>query len=102
MRYIGLEMLVPLTAYPSKLSMIKQQQEVIFASLKDKDISVRRRALDLLYCMCDGTNAKPIVDELIQFLSVSDYDLREEMILKIAILTERFAMDPSWYVDVIL
>jgi len=34
--------------------------------LKDPDISIRRRALDLLYGMCDVTNAKEIVEELLQ------------------------------------
>jgi hypothetical protein len=29
-------------------------------------LSIRRRALDLLYGMCDVTNAKDIVEELLQ------------------------------------
>lgn len=62
-------------------------------SLKDRDISVRRRALDLLYSMCDTTNSKVIVGELVRYLQVADYNLREEMVLKIAILTERFATE---------
>lgn len=52
--------------------------------------------------MCDKNNSKVIVDELIRYLHVSDYDMREEMILKIAILTEKYATDPYWYLDVIL
>lgn len=102
MRYIGLEMMAPLSAYPNALTVIKTHQDIVLASLKDKDISVRRRGLDLIYCLCDTSNSKTIVDELVRYLSVADYDLREEMILKIAILTEKFATDPSWYLDVIL
>jgi hypothetical protein len=66
-------------------------------SLKDRDISVRRRALDLMYSMCDTTNAKVIVGELVRYLQVADYNLREEMVLKIAILTERFATEVSMF-----
>ena len=31
-------------------------------------VSIRRRALDLLYGMCDVSNAKDIVEELLQVL----------------------------------
>jgi hypothetical protein len=37
---------------------------------------------------CDTTNAKTIVGELVRYLQVADYNLREEMVLKIAILTD--------------
>ncbi|KAG9711697.1 Adaptor protein complex AP-2 alpha subunit, partial [Aureobasidium melanogenum] len=71
-------------------------------SLRDRDISVRRQGLDLLYSMCDTTNAKPIVGELLKYLQTADYAIREEMVLKIAILTEKYATDIQWYVDISL
>ena len=107
-----------LAACSSSLEPVKKHQDTIILSLKDRDISVRRRALDLLYSMCDTTNAKVIVGELVRYLQVADYNLREEMVLKIAILTERFATEVGikmttsmsllineqyeWYVDTIL
>ncbi|KAK6788013.1 hypothetical protein RDI58_016538 [Solanum bulbocastanum] len=82
--------------------IIKRHQAQIITSLKDPDISIRRRALDLLYGMCDVSNAKDIVEELLQYLSTAEFVMREELSLKIAILAEKFAPDLSWYVDVIL
>ncbi|GER39721.1 AP-2 complex subunit alpha [Striga asiatica] len=82
--------------------IIKRHQAQIITSLKDPDISIRRRALDLLYGMCDVSNAKDIVEELLQYLSSADFAMREELSLKAAILAEKFAPDLSWYVDVIL
>ncbi|THU66492.1 hypothetical protein C4D60_Mb05t14730 [Musa balbisiana] len=82
--------------------IIKSHQAQIIISLKDPDISIRRRALDLLYGMCDVTNAKDIVEELLQYLNTADFAMREELALKAAILAEKFAPDLSWYVDVIL
>ena len=32
----------------------------------------------------------------------ADYSIREEMVLKVAILAEKYATDYKWYVDVIL
>ncbi|CAL0321961.1 unnamed protein product [Lupinus luteus] len=82
--------------------IIKRHQAQIITSLKDPDISIRRRALDLLYGMCDISNAKDIVEELLQYLSTAEFAMREELSLKAAILAEKFAPDLSWYVDVIL
>jgi AP-2 complex subunit alpha len=50
--------------------------------------------------MCDSTNSQKIVQELLKFLQTADYAIREEMVLKIAILTEKYATDVKWYVDI--
>src|SRR5271168_168701 len=101
-RYLGLEAMTHLAARAETLDPIKQHQEIIIGSLKDRDISVRRKGLDLLYSMCDATNAQPIVGELLQYLQNADFAIREEMVLKIAILTEKYATDIQWYVDISL
>lgn len=102
LRYLGLETMAHLAACADSLEPIKRHQETIMMSLRDKDISVRRRGLDLLYSMCDMSNAKTIVSELLRYLQVADYAMREEMVLKIAILAEKFATAYSWYLDIIL
>ncbi|KAJ7783783.1 adaptin N terminal region-domain-containing protein [Mycena maculata] len=101
-RYLGLDTMAHLAARADSLEPIKKQQNIIILSLRDKDISVRRRALDLLYSMCDVDNSELIVGELLRYLKVADYALREEMVLKIAILTEKYASSYKWYVDTIL
>lgn len=68
----------------------------------ERDVSVRQRAVDLLYAMCDKSNAEEIVSEMLSYLETADYSIREEMALKVAILAEKYASDYTWYVDVIL
>ncbi|KAJ3206516.1 hypothetical protein HDU83_000366 [Entophlyctis luteolus] len=103
-RYLALETMCHLAATGARncIDALRVHQDTIIASLKDKDISVRRRALDLLYSMCDQTNVRIIVAELLLYLQIADFAIREEMVLKIAILAEKFAMEYSWYVDVVL
>ena len=101
-RYLGLDTLAHLAARADSLEHIKTHQAHVISSLRDRDISVRRRALDLLYSMCDVDNSEVIVGELLQYLKVADYALREEMVLKIAVLTEKYASSYRWYVDTIL
>lgn len=101
-RYLGLEAMTHLAARAETLDPIKKHQSIIIGSLRDRDISVRRQGLDLLYSMCDSTNAAPIVSELLKYLQTADFAIREEMVLKIAILTEKYATDVQWYVDISL
>ncbi|CAM9996870.1 unnamed protein product, partial [Sphacelaria rigidula] len=63
---------------------------------QDADISIRRRALDVLFVMADEENAADIVQELVTYLATSDAAIREEMVLKIAILAEKFTDDLNW------
>jgi AP-2 complex subunit alpha len=99
-RYLGLETMARMARIGGTLETIKKHQASIQFSLKDGDISIRKRALDLLYTMCDETNAREIVDELIKYLETADYAIREELVLKIAILGERFSPegDKKWCV----
>ncbi|KAF4123875.1 AP-2 complex subunit alpha [Geosmithia morbida] len=101
-RYLGLEAMTHLASRTETLGPIKAHQDIILGSLKDRDISVRRKGLDLLYSMCDTDNAQVIVAELLQYLQSADFSIREEMVLKIAILCEKYATDVQWYVDISL
>ena len=101
-RYLGLMIMAKLAQIEGSVEGAKKHQATVLVSLKDADISVRRRALDLLFVICDTDNADRIVDELVAHLVVADASIREEMVLKIAILAEKYATDLRWYVDTIL
>ena len=46
----------------------------------ERDVSVRQRAIDLLYAMCDHTNAQTIVEELLHYLEKADYSIKETLV----------------------
>ncbi|KAK6027424.1 adaptin region [Ostertagia ostertagi] len=103
LRYLALESMCLLATSEFSHETVKKHQETIINSLKtERDVSVRQRAVDLLYAMCDRTNASEIVSEMLSYLETADYSIREEMVLKVAILAEKYATDYTWYVDVIL
>ena len=102
-RYLALETMAHIAATGDPLKTLQSQQDIVILSLTDKDISIRRRALDLLYSMCNAENARHIVGELLTYLTDNtDYEFQEELVLKIAILAEKFVSEYTWYVDVIL
>ncbi|CAD6190557.1 unnamed protein product [Caenorhabditis auriculariae] len=103
LRYLALESMCLLATSEFSHDAVKKHQETIINSLKtERDVSVRQRAVDLLYAMCDRSNANEIVAEMLAYLETADYSIREEMVLKVAILAEKYATDYTWYVDVIL
>lgn len=82
--------------------LMKEHMNTIIYSLRDPDASIRRRALDLIFALCDQDSATDVVNELLVYLNENDYTLKEELVLKIAILAEKFALNLNWYVDVIV
>lgn len=101
-RYLGLENMARLSTLPQVAAAVKRNLPQIVESLHDPDISIRRRALDLLYGMVDADNAQTVVQELLDYLVVSDFAIRDELVLKIAILAEKFPPSNRWYLDVVL
>lgn len=63
---------------------------------QDPDVSIRKRAMDLLFTMCDSSVADEVVSELLKYLTIADLSFREELVLKIAILAEKFAPTVQW------
>uniref|UniRef100_A0A8C7XB46 AP-2 complex subunit alpha n=1 Tax=Oryzias sinensis TaxID=183150 RepID=A0A8C7XB46_9TELE len=103
LRYLALESMCSLASSEFSHEAVKTHMETVIGALKtERDVSVRQRAVDLLYAMCDRSNARQIVAEMLGYLETADYSIREEIVLKVAILAEKYAVDYSWYVDTIL
>uniref|UniRef100_A0A5S6PZS4 AP-2 complex subunit alpha n=1 Tax=Trichuris muris TaxID=70415 RepID=A0A5S6PZS4_TRIMR len=103
LRYLALESMCLLATSEYSHEAVKKHLDTIIHSLKgERDVSVRTRAVDLLYAMCDKSNATEVVQEMLAYLQYADYSIREEMVLKVAVLAEKYAKEYGWYVDVIL
>jgi AP-2 complex subunit alpha len=102
-RYLALETMARLSHNEVLSSyLMREHMNTIIYSLRDSDLSIRRRALDLVFALCDQDSATNVVNELLVYLNEGDYSIKEELVLKIAILAEKFALNLNWYVDVIV
>lgn len=100
-RYLALNTLNALAAMADLREAIKVYQEQVVAALHDADISIRRRALTLLFSMCDASNVHSVIEELIKYFVTADFDIREELALKTAILAERYSVnDRMWFIEI--
>ena len=101
-RYLALECVASFSNLPYSEVIIQEKLESILVSLRDKDISLRRRALDILYLLCTAQIAERIIEELITYSSEAALQIKEELVLKIIILAEKFSEDILFYIDVVV
>eukprot|EP00356_Strombidium_inclinatum_P017014 CAMPEP_0170483004 /NCGR_PEP_ID=MMETSP0208-20121228/2770_1 /TAXON_ID=197538 /ORGANISM="Strombidium inclinatum, Strain S3" /LENGTH=241 /DNA_ID=CAMNT_0010755901 /DNA_START=675 /DNA_END=1397 /DNA_ORIENTATION=- len=102
-RYLALETMSRMANIDRKNQLIKRYIKVFFKNLRDKDISIRKIALNSLFGLCDQRMSGEVVNELLDYLQENnDYELKEEIVLKVAILAEKFAENLNWYIDVII
>ena len=102
LRYLALENIGRLAEVPAVAEALATHQSTITACLKDPDVSIRRRALDVLFACAGPTNAVSTVEHLLSALKLSDYAMREDIVLKAAVLAERFLPSLEWYIDSML
>jgi AP-2 complex subunit alpha len=140
-RYLGLEAMSRLVASRDVQRVVRDHQQTgkqkgialenflfcnscfssaVIDSLKETDVSIRKRALDLLYSMCDAESAQvriekrknafllnffffqTIVRQLLDYLAKAEYEVRRELASKTAILAEKFSSNKAWYIDCML
>lgn len=101
-RYLVLDALSKLSARSAYKAPFVDYLDKIFASLNDKDISVRKKALDLLYIICDKNTHTQIINTLLNYFVAAESSLRSDISVKIAVLAEQYATDSIWYVSTML
>jgi AP-2 complex subunit alpha len=102
LKYLALENLGRLSQSPHVSEAIAKHQEVIMGCLTDPDSSIAGGALNLLFTTANKDTAPSIVDNLLSKMEEMEEHLREDLVLKAAILAERFPASPAWYVDAML
>lgn len=101
LRYLGLETMCKFVQVAG--DQLEDHLNTIFKSLRDNDISIRKRALDLLYLISSPNTSTRIVEELLSYAEQgADLQIKDELVLKIAILAEKFADNLQWYIDVVI
>jgi AP-1 complex subunit gamma-1 len=99
-RYVALNTLAKVVQVD--VEAVQRHRNTIVDCLKDIDISIRRRALELLYLLINENNIQILVGELLNYLGNSTADLRTDLADKICDATERFSPNKPWHVDTIV
>ncbi|KAJ5526947.1 Armadillo-like helical [Penicillium frequentans] len=99
-RYVALNTLNKVVAIEP--NAVQRHRNTILECLRDPDISIRRRALDLSFMLINEDNVRVLVRELLAFLEVADNEFKPVMTTQIGIAADRFAPNKRWHMDTIL
>ncbi|KAF1945729.1 Adaptor protein complex AP-1 gamma subunit [Clathrospora elynae] len=99
-RYVALNTLIKVVAVEP--NAVQRHRNTILDCLRDPDISIRRRALDLSFTLINESNVRVLIRELLAFLEVADNEFKPVMTSQIGVAADRFAPNKRWHVDTML
>ncbi len=99
-RYVALNTLIKVVAVEP--NAVQRHRNTILECIRDPDISIRRRALDLSFTLINEGNVRVLIRELLAFLEVADNEFKPIMTSQIGVAADRFAPTKRWHVDTML
>ena len=99
-RYVALNTLNKVVTMDT--NAVQRHRTIILDCLRDGDISIRRRALELSYALINESNVRVLTRELLSFLEVADNEFKLGMTTQICLAAERFAPNKRWHIDTVL
>lgn len=98
--YVALQTLNQVVAMDT--NAVQRHRNTILECLRDGDISIRRRALELSYALINEQNVRVLIRELLAFLELADDEFKLSMTTQISLAAERFAPNKRWHIDTVL
>jgi len=85
------------------IDTVQKHKNVILEFLKDPDIAIKRRSLDLTYLIVNTENIRQIVTETLDFInSTTNIEFKLELTSKIFYSLEKYSPSLKWEIDVLL
>ncbi|QSL65400.1 hypothetical protein MERGE_002710 [Pneumocystis wakefieldiae] len=81
---------------------VQRHRSTVLKCLRDPDISIRRRALDLSFSLINESNIRILVRELLVFLETADNEFKSNITTQISIAARKFAPNKRWHIDTML
>ena len=97
LKYIALNTLKDVAR--KDLSSIQKHRGVILEFLKDNDISLQKRALDLIYLIINKNNLKKITRECLIFLPKAEDEIKFELTKKLQDSIVKYSLSYKWEID---
>ncbi|KAJ8913851.1 hypothetical protein NQ315_003760 [Exocentrus adspersus] len=99
-RYVALNTL--LRTVHVDTSAVQRHRSTILECLKDPDVSIRRRAMELSFALVNTQNIRTMMKELLTFLEKSDPEFKAHCSSSIVLSAERYAPNKRWHLDTLL
>ena len=97
LKYIALNTLKDVAR--KDLASVQKHRSVILEFLKDNDISLQKRALDLIYLIINKNNLKNITKECLIFLPKAEDEIKYELTKKLQDSIVKYSLSYKWEID---
>eukprot|EP00632_Arachnochrysis_sp_CCMP2950_P006062 CAMPEP_0185710624 /NCGR_PEP_ID=MMETSP1164-20130828/31140_1 /TAXON_ID=1104430 /ORGANISM="Chrysoreinhardia sp, Strain CCMP2950" /LENGTH=518 /DNA_ID=CAMNT_0028378143 /DNA_START=172 /DNA_END=1725 /DNA_ORIENTATION=- len=99
-RYVALNSLSKVVT--EDVAAVQRHRATILDCLKDPDVSIRQRALELTYQLVNASNAQELVREMLNYLVVATGEHRAHLCGRVATVVDKYAPSPKWQIDVLV
>jgi len=100
-RYVALNSLAKVVS--DDPAAVQRHRSTILDCLKDPDVSIRQRALELTYQLVNANNVQELVREMLNYLVVATgNDHRAHLCSRIASVVDKYSPSPKWQIDVVV
>ncbi|XP_059222151.1 AP-1 complex subunit gamma-1 isoform X2 [Stomoxys calcitrans] len=96
-RYVALNTL--LRTVHADTSAVQRHRTTILECLKDPDVSIRKRAMELSFALINGQNIRTMTKELLLFLEKADPEFKAQCSSGMILAAERYSPNTRWHLD---
>ncbi|XP_023035318.1 AP-1 complex subunit gamma-1 isoform X3 [Drosophila willistoni] len=96
-RYVALNTL--LRTVHADTSAVQRHRTTILECLKDPDVSIRRRAMELSFALINAQNIRTMTKELLLFLEKADAEFKAQCSSGMILAAERYSPTARWHLD---
>ncbi|KAK3086859.1 hypothetical protein FSP39_024475 [Pinctada imbricata] len=99
-RYVALNTL--LRVVHADYNAVQRHRTTIMDCLKDPDISIRKRAVELSFALINANNVRGMMKELLSFLENCDPEFKADCCSNIVQAAESYAPNKRWHIDTVM
>jgi AP-1 complex subunit gamma-1 len=99
-RYVALNTLSKVVN--EDISAVQRHRATIVDCLKDSDISIRQRALELIFQLVNEQNVEALSSELLNYLVIAHSDHKASIVSRLMEVIEKYSPSKKWRVDTLI
>jgi AP-1 complex subunit gamma-1 len=84
------------------MSALQRHRTTVVDCLKDPDVSIRQRALELIYHLVNESNVESLTAELLNYLVLCPTEHRGDICARILKVVDRYSPSDQWRVDTLI
>jgi AP-1 complex subunit gamma-1 len=96
-RYVALNTL--LRVVHADHNAVQRHRATIVDCLKDVDVSIKRRAMELCFALINSNNIRTMINEMLTFLATCEQEFKADCTSNMFLAMEKFSPSKRWHVD---